>query len=91
MSEPLKHQYIVLYSETPNGGCAACVPDLPGVAVMGDTREETREHIAKAIDRHIRGLVESGAHIQTPVLTYADLMEISIVRPEPCNDTPWLY
>ena len=36
------------------------MPDLPGCAVCGDTREETKQLIQEAINLHIQGMLEDG-------------------------------
>ena len=41
----------------------AYVPDLPGCAVVAETREEALQLIREAVDLHIMGLRETGMPI----------------------------
>jgi predicted RNase H-like HicB family nuclease len=41
----------------------AYVPDLPGCAVVAETREEALKLIREAVDLHIDGLREAGSPI----------------------------
>ena len=45
---------------------SAFVPDLPGVAVTGATREEVLELARGAIELHLEGLREDGVPIPAP-------------------------
>jgi predicted RNase H-like HicB family nuclease len=44
----------------------AHVPDLPGCAAAGETREEALNLIRKAIGLHIQGLIEQGLPVPQP-------------------------
>jgi predicted RNase H-like HicB family nuclease len=44
----------------------AYVPDLPGCAVCGDTREETAQLIQEAINFHIQGMLADGESVPEP-------------------------
>ena len=44
----------------------AHVPDLPGCAVVGETRDEVLEWIRAAIDFHIEGLRDGGQPVPLP-------------------------
>lgn len=44
----------------------AHVPDLPGCAVAGETREQALELIREAVDLHIHGLIEQGLPVPEP-------------------------
>ena len=44
----------------------AYVPDLPGCAAVGETREEVLQLIQEAIEFHIQGLREDGQPIPEP-------------------------
>jgi len=55
-----------------------CVPDLPGVITVGDTREEAERLIAEAVEFHLEGLREEGLAIPTPA-SYAGVVEVSPV------------
>lgn len=45
---------------------SAYLPDLPGCIATGQTVEEIRERMRKAIDMHLRGLREDGVPIPEP-------------------------
>ena len=45
----------------------AYVPDLPGCAVVGETREEAVRLIQEAIELHLQSLKEHGDEIPLPV------------------------
>jgi predicted RNase H-like HicB family nuclease len=44
----------------------AYVPDLPGCAAVGETREEVLQLIQEAIEFHIEGLREDGQLVPEP-------------------------
>jgi predicted RNase H-like HicB family nuclease len=44
----------------------AYVPDLPGCAVVGETREEALELIREAVELHITSLREQGSPVPEP-------------------------
>ena len=44
----------------------AYVPDLPGCAAVGETREEVLQLIQEAIEFHIEGLREDGRPVPEP-------------------------
>ena len=47
-------------------GFSAHVPDLPGCAATGKTREETLQRMQKAIEMHLRSMREDGDPIPVP-------------------------
>jgi predicted RNase H-like HicB family nuclease len=53
----------------------AHVPDLPGCATVGATREEALDLIREAIEFHIAGLKEAGLPIPPPT-TEGEVVEI---------------
>jgi predicted RNase H-like HicB family nuclease len=55
-------RYAVIYEATPTG-FSAYVPDLPGVAVAGSSRDETREMLRKAVAWHLEALLADGQPI----------------------------
>lgn len=59
-------EYVVLYEETVDGDWGAYVPDLPGVAVVGSSREEAAELIADAIELALEWDRENGLLTPTP-------------------------
>ncbi|MFN3466148.1 MAG: type II toxin-antitoxin system HicB family antitoxin [Candidatus Brocadiales bacterium] len=51
------HRFLVVI-EKANGNYSACSPDLPGCVATGATRKEAERNMHKAIEMHVRGLVE---------------------------------
>ncbi|MGI8728453.1 MAG: type II toxin-antitoxin system HicB family antitoxin [Solirubrobacteraceae bacterium] len=51
--------YLVIY-EQGNTSWGAYSPDLPGVAVVGETGEEVESLMREAIPLHLQGLGEAG-------------------------------
>lgn len=52
------------------------VPDLPGVAVTGATREEVLELAREAIELHLEGMREDGVAITAP--TTGDFVDVTV-------------
>jgi predicted RNase H-like HicB family nuclease len=61
-------EYLVIV-EKGRDSFGAYVPDLPGCAVVAETREEALSLIREAIALHLAGLREGGAAIPQPVST----------------------
>lgn len=59
-------KYYVVYERADDGGWGAYPPDLPGVGVVADTRDEARESVRKAIEMHLEGLRADGEPIPEP-------------------------
>jgi predicted RNase H-like HicB family nuclease len=62
----MARKYLVI-TERVGDNFNAYVPDLPGCAVCGDTREETKQLIQEAINLHIQGMLEDGEPVPEPV------------------------
>ncbi|HEV2383115.1 MAG TPA: type II toxin-antitoxin system HicB family antitoxin [Terriglobia bacterium] len=58
--------YLVIVERGSNS-FGAYVPDLPGCAVVGETREEALDLMRQAIQIHLDGLREAGDPIPEPV------------------------
>lgn len=58
-------RYAVIVEEG-ESSFGAYVPDLPGCAAVGETREEVLGLIQEAIEFHIEGLREDGQPIPEP-------------------------
>ena len=58
-------RYIIIIEKT-RTGYSAYVPDLPGCISTGDTKDETKTNIQKAISFHIKGLKEDALPIPSP-------------------------
>ena len=46
--------------EPDENGFHAFVPALPGCHTFGETLDETREHVAEAIELHVESMIEDG-------------------------------
>ncbi len=60
--------YLVVIEKGGNS-FGAYVPDLPGCAVVGETREEALELIREAVDIHVSSLKENGDPLPEPAST----------------------
>ena len=58
-------EYLVVIEHEGVSWGAYC-PDLPGVGVVGDTREEVEQLIREAIAFHLEGLRQAGEPIPAP-------------------------
>ena len=58
--------YLVILEEGPNS-FGAYVPDLPGCAVVAETRDEALRLIREAIPLHLLSLREGGSPVPQPV------------------------
>ena len=58
-------RYAVIVEEG-ESSFGAYVPDLPGCAAVGETREEVLRLIQEAIEFHIEGLREDGQPVPEP-------------------------
>lgn len=61
-------EYLVVIEKGGNS-FGAYVPDLPGCAVVGETREEALQLIRQAIELHISSMREQGNPPPEPVST----------------------
>jgi predicted RNase H-like HicB family nuclease len=61
-------QYLVIIERGPTS-FGAYVPDLPGCAAVGESRQEVERLIREAIEFHIEGLREDGQEIPEPSST----------------------
>lgn len=59
-------EYTVVYELADDGGWGAYAPDLPGLGVVGDTREEAEKLIREGIVLHVNGLIEDGLPVPEP-------------------------
>ena len=66
-------RYYVVYERANDGGWGAYPPDLPGVGVVGATREEARELVRTAIEWHLEGLREDGLSVPEPSGEYIEV------------------
>jgi len=61
-------KYVVVVEKSENA-FGAYVPDLPGCAVVAETRDEALELIREAVGLHLESLREEGSPIPEPVTT----------------------
>ena len=61
--------YLVIFERGKDGGLGAYAPDLPGLGVAAETREEVSTLIRDGVAIHIAGLREDGLPIPEPVTT----------------------
>jgi predicted RNase H-like HicB family nuclease len=59
-------EYAVIFEHGPTGWGAYC-PDLPGLGVVGDTREEAEQLIREGVDLHIESLREHQEPVPKPI------------------------
>lgn len=58
-------EYLVIY-EQGSTSWGAYSPDVPGVAVVGDTRDHVDRLVREAIALHLEGLREHGLQLPEP-------------------------
>ena len=61
-------KYLVVIEKGDNS-FGAYVPDLPGCAVVGETRDEALQLIRGAVELHIASLREQGSTVPEPAST----------------------
>ena len=61
-------KYLVVIEEAKTG-FGAYVPDLPGCAVVGESRAEVLQLIREAMELHVEGLREQGDRVPEPAST----------------------
>jgi predicted RNase H-like HicB family nuclease len=61
-------RYLVIVERGGNS-FGAYVPDLPGCAVVGETREEALQLIREAIELHVTSLRQQGSPVPEPAST----------------------
>ncbi len=69
-------EYLVVIEHEGESWGAYC-PDLPGLGVAGDSREEVERLIREAIAFHLEGLRESGDPIPTPSAVGTTLVQVA--------------
>jgi predicted RNase H-like HicB family nuclease len=68
-------EYLVIFEHEGESWGAYC-PDLPGLGVVGDTREEVDRLIRDAIGLHLDGLRDAGEPIPPPDALDTTLIEV---------------
>ena len=69
-------RYVVIV-EQGESSFGAYVPDLPGCAAVGETREEVLRLIREAIEFHLEGLREEGSVVPEPSSS-SEYVEVSV-------------
>lgn len=69
-------EYLVVIEHEGDSWGAYC-PDLPGLGVVGETREEVEQLIREAIPFHLEGLREAGDPIPPPAAVATTLVEVT--------------
>jgi predicted RNase H-like HicB family nuclease len=69
------NEYLVVIEHEGDSWGAYC-PDLPGVGVVGDSREEVEQLIRDAVSFHLEGLRRSGDPIPEPTVVGTTLIEV---------------
>jgi predicted RNase H-like HicB family nuclease len=59
-------KYAVVIEHSKDGGYWAYVPDLPGCASRGDTRDGVERNIKEAVGLHIESLRDHGEPVPPP-------------------------
>jgi predicted RNase H-like HicB family nuclease len=63
------HEYLVIFEQGKDGGWGAYAPDLPGLGVAAETREEVEVLMREGIKIHIEELRNDGLPIPNAVTT----------------------
>jgi predicted RNase H-like HicB family nuclease len=69
------YEYTVIYERGKDGGWGAYAPDLPGLGVIADTREEVETLIREGIKIHIEELRAGGFPVPEPS-SFAELVSV---------------
>jgi predicted RNase H-like HicB family nuclease len=69
-------EYTVIFEQGKDGGWGAYAPDLPGLGVAAETREEVHQLISEGIAIHMASLIEDGLPVPEPS-SYAGLVSVS--------------
>ncbi len=67
--------YLVVIEQEGDTWGAFC-PDLPGVGVVGDTRDEVEDLVRDAVAFHLEGLRRAGEPIPRPSAVGTTLVEV---------------
>jgi len=71
-----EHQYLVVIEHEGDSWGAYC-PDLPGLGVVAETREEVEGLIREAVPFHLEGLRDAGEAIPPPAAVATALVDVS--------------
>ena len=62
-------EYVVIFEQADDGGWGAYLPDLPGVAALGKTRDEVAARIQQALDAYGEEMRSLGKPLPPPTAT----------------------
>jgi predicted RNase H-like HicB family nuclease len=68
--------YLIIFEQGKDGGWGAYAPDLPGLGVAAETREEVATLIRDGIDIYLEELRSDGLPIPEPT-TSAEIMSVA--------------
>ncbi len=68
-------EYLIIIEHEGETWGAYC-PDLPGLGVSADTREEVEALIREAIEFHLEGLRDAGEIIPSPAAVASTLVQV---------------
>ena len=68
------YRFLVVIEKT-NGNYSAYSPDLPGCIATGATQEEVEQNMHKAIEMHVKGLIEDNLPVPKPS-TFAEYVAV---------------
>jgi predicted RNase H-like HicB family nuclease len=68
-------EYLVIIEREGDSWGAYC-PDLPGLGVVGDTREEVEQLIRDGLALHLEGLRDAGEPIPEPAAVGTTLVDV---------------
>ena len=69
--------YLAIFEQAPDGGWGAYIPDLPGCASWGATRDDLIRNVKEAIEGHIEALAGDGDPVPSPTSS-AELVEVDV-------------
>ena len=69
-------EYTVSFEHGYDGGWGAYAPDLPGLGVAAETRDEVATLIREGIAIHVAGLIEDSLPVPEPT-SYAGLITVT--------------
>jgi predicted RNase H-like HicB family nuclease len=58
--------YGIVFEDAADGGVGAYLPDMPGVAVVAADQAEALAMLDKAVQWHVKGMIEDGDPLPTP-------------------------
>ena len=72
-------EYLAVIEREGDSWGAFC-PDLPGVGVVGDTREEVEQLVREAIELHVKALRDAGQPVPEPTTVGSTLVDVAASR-----------